>query len=235
MLANHETGTLQPIRALVNQIDESVPFHCDAAQAVGKIPVNFHELRVSSLSLSAHKFHGPKGVGALLVRRDVKLRPQLRGGHQQRGRRPGTEPVALAVGMVAALDLAYREMKSRWAKVDRLRMQFLDRLGPAQPLVINGPRSAGLPYTLNVSLPGLRAEALLMALDLSGVACSAGSACSSGSLLPSPVLRAMGVSSEVLHSAIRFSFSALLTDEEVDEAARRVTEVVHRLRKSAAD
>jgi cysteine desulfurase len=235
MLANHETGAVQPVRALVDQTEGSVPIHCDAAQAIGKIPVDFHDLGVSSLSISAHKFHGPMGVGALLVRRDVKVRPHLWGGHQQRGRRPGTEAVALAVGMAAALDLAYREMNSRWAKVERLRTQFLHRLEAAHPLVINGPRSAGLPYTLNVSFPGLRAEVLLMALDLSGVACSAGSACSSGSLLPSPVLRAMGVSEHVFRSAIRFSFSALLTEEDADEAGRRVAEVVQRLRCSTVE
>jgi cysteine desulfurase len=235
MLANHETGALQPVRALVDQIEGSVPFHCDAAQAVGKTPVNFHELGVSSLSLSAHKFHGPKGVGALLVRREVKVRPHLWGGHQQRGLRPGTEAVALAVGLAAALDIACREMNSRWAKVDRLRDRFLDRLEPAHPLVLNTRRAAALPHTLNISFPGLRAEALLIALDLSGVACSAGSACSSGSLLPSPILRAMGVSNEVLHSALRFSFSALLTDEDVDEAARRVAAAVNRLRYSVAE
>jgi cysteine desulfurase len=210
-----------------------VPVHCDAVQAVGKLPVRFHELGVTTMSLSAHKFHGPKGVGALLVRRGTKLQPQLWGGHQQRGRRPGTEPVALAVGLAAALDLAHREMEARRARVLWLRGQFLKWLrAEAAPVVLNGPETGGVPHTLNVSFPGCRAEALLMSLDLAGVACATGSACSSGSLLPSPVLRAMGVPDEVLRSAMRFSFSALLTEPEVDEAAGRVVRVVAKLRRA---
>jgi cysteine desulfurase len=207
-------------------------FHCDAVQAVGKLPVRFDELGVSTLALSGHKLHGPKGVGALLVRRDVQLRPLLHGGHQQRGRRPGTEPVALAVGLATALDLAVREHDARQARVMNLRQRFLDRLREgAAPVVLNGPATGGVPHTVNVSFPGCRAEALLMNLDLAGVCCATGSACSSGSLLPSPVLRAMGVPDEVLHAAMRFSLSALLSEADVDEAARRVVAVVQRLRR----
>jgi cysteine desulfurase len=164
------------------------------------------------------------------VRRGSKLHPQLWGGHQQRGRRPGTEPVALAVGMARALDLAHRDAETRRERVGKLRQRFLDRLrASAEPVVVNG---SGMPHTLNLSFPGVLAEALLMALDLAGVACSTGSACSSGSLLPSPVLQTMGVPENVLHSAMRFSLSALLTEEEVDEAARRIATVVARLRRS---
>jgi cysteine desulfurase len=232
MRANHETGSLQPIRALAEQVAGRALFHCDGVQAVGRIPVRFHDLGVSTLSLSAHKFHGPKGIGALLVRRGVKLRPSLWGGHQQSGRRPGTEPVALAVGLATALDLAHREREARLEQVARLRRHFLDRLrSAAEPVVLNGPAKAEVPHTLNLSFPGLRADALLMALDLAGVACSTGSACSSGSLLPSPVLQAMGMPEPVLHSAMRFSLSALLTEEEIDEAARRIARCVARLRK----
>jgi cysteine desulfurase len=230
MLANHETGAVQPVRELA-AVAERAAFHCDAAHAVGKLPVHFHELRVTSLSVSAHKFHGPKGVGALLVRRGTKLRPMFLGGHQQRGQRPGTEPVALIVGMALALEIACRDLAQRMEQVRDLRSLFLEivREGAA-PVVVNGPEPAPLPYTLNLSFPGLKADALLMALDLAGVACSTGSACSSGSLLPSPVLRAMGVADDVLRSAMRFSFSALLTITEVEEAARRVVRVVRRLR-----
>jgi cysteine desulfurase len=231
MLANHETGAVQPIRALA----EGLPtFHCDATQAVGKIAVHFHELGVSTLSLSAHKFHGPQGVGALLVRRGVKLRPLVRGGHQQHGLRPGTEPVALAVGLVAALEDAHREVDCRRDQVCRLRKLFLSHLRDhAAPVVLNGPAEGGLPHTLNLSFPGVRADALLMALDLAGVACSTGSACSSGSLLPSPVLQAMQVPENVLHSAMRFSLSALLNEEQITEAVRRIAAVVRRLRLTA--
>jgi cysteine desulfurase len=243
-LANHETGTVQPIRRLFGERRGLSPppgrrdepggssFHCDATQAVGKLPVRFHDLGVTTLSLSAHKFHGPKGIGALLVRRGTRLQPLLWGGHQQQGRRPGTEPVALAVGLATALDLAVREMEDRRARMERLRDCFLDGLRAAEPLVLNGSVAEGLPHTLNISFPGCRADALLMNLDLAGVACSTGSACSSGSLLPSPVLQAMGMSAERLHSAMRFSLSPLLTESEVIEAARRIVAVVQRLRQS---
>jgi len=231
MLANHETGALQPIRRLCELLQGRALFHCDAVQAVGKIAVHFHDLGVDSLSLSAHKFHGPQGVGTLLVRRGVKLRPRTWGGHQQQGRRPGTEPVALAVGLACALDHACRERTERLAHVHQLRTRFLDHLrSSAAPLVVNGAED-GLPHTLNVSFPGLKADVLLMNLDLAGVACSTGSACSSGSLLPSPVLQAMRVPDAVLHSAMRFSLSPLLTLEEIDEAARRIAAVVARLRR----
>jgi cysteine desulfurase len=231
MLANHETGALQPIQDLSQRLQDRAHFHCDAVQAVGKIPVHFHDLGVATLSLSAHKFHGPQGVGALLVRRGVKLRPRTWGGHQQHGRRPGTEPVALAVGLACALDHACREQSERLAHVHHLRTRLLDTLRTsAAPLVVNGPDD-GLPHTLNVSFPGLKADVLLMNLDLAGVACSTGSACSSGSLLPSPVLQAMRVPDAVLHSAMRFSLSPLLTLDQIDEAARRITAVVARLRQ----
>jgi cysteine desulfurase len=235
MLANHETGAVQPVRALAEAAAgaEGRPaFHCDATQAVGKMPVHFHDLGVSTLSLSAHKFHGPQGVGALLVRRGVKVRPLAHGGHQQRGLRPGTEPVALAVGLAAALEEAQRAADFRRARVCRLREMFLGYLQDhAAPVVLNGPAEGGLPHTLNLSFPGVRADALLIALDLAGVACSTGSACSSGSLLPSPVLQAMRVPEVVLHSAMRFSLSSFLTEDQISEAARRVAAVVRRLRQ----
>jgi cysteine desulfurase len=240
MLVNNETGAVQPVaelaRSSVLRPQSSVLFHCDAVQAVGKLPVHFRDLGVTSLALSAHKFHGPKGVGALLLRRGARLQPQLWGGHQQHGRRPGTEPVALAVGLATALGLWRQEAETRQAHVLRLRARLLDQLRSAvAPVVLNGPEAGGVPHTLNLSFPGCRAEALLMNLDLAGVACATGSACSSGSLLPSPVLQAMGVPEEVLRSAMRFSLSPLLTEADVDEAARRIAAVVARLRRSGAE
>jgi cysteine desulfurase len=233
MLANNETGAVQPITHLVSQCP-GIPFHCDAVQAVGRMPVHFGKLGVTSLSLSAHKFHGPRGIGALLLQRRARLRPLLWGGHQQRSVRPGTEPVALAVGLAVALDLAQRELTNRDARVRVLRARLLDALrGDAAPVVLNGPEHAGLPHTLNLSFPGCRADVLLMSLDLAGVACSTGSACSSGSLLPSPVLQAMGVPDDLLHSAMRFSLSAQQTEAEIDEAARRIVAAVRRLRGPA--
>jgi cysteine desulfurase len=232
MLANHETGAVQPVARLAGLVDGRALSHCDAVQAVGKLPLHFHDLGVSSLTLSAHKFHGPKGIGALLLRRGVPLLPRTWGGHQQRGRRPGTEPVALAVGLAAALDRACAERDQRHQHVRRLRQRFLDRVrAGAASVVLNGPEEDGIPHTLNLSFPGVKADTLLMSLDLAGVACSTGSACSSGSLLPSPVLQAMGVPEAVLRSAMRFSLSFLLTETEVDEAARRITLAVQRLRQ----
>jgi cysteine desulfurase len=237
MLANHETGAIQPVSDCKSKIENrrsQIALHCDAAQAVGKLPVRFHNLGVTTLSLSAHKFHGPKGVGALLVQRGARLRPLFWGGHQQGGRRPGTEPVALAVGLATALEIAERERESRLNHVLHLRRQLLGYLRThAAPVVLNGPESGGVPHTLNLSFPDCRADALLMNLDLAGVACSTGSACSSGSLLPSPVLRAMDLPPELLHSGMRFSLSALLSNEEVDEAGRRIADVVGRIRSKS--
>jgi cysteine desulfurase len=223
MLANHETGAVQPVADFVHRLGKAVPVHCDAAAAAGKLPIHFHELGVATLTVSAHKFHGPKGIGALLVRRGIKLAPRVFGGHQQRARRPGTEPVALAVGLATALRLAMAERKERWKHVEHLRKVFLDCLQQAaRPAVVNGAAPGSVPHVLNVSFPPCQADVLLMNLDLAGVCCSTGSACSSGSLLPSPVLEAMGVPADCLRSAMRFSFSHLLTSEEVGLAATLV-------------
>lgn len=231
---NHETGVVQPIAQLVDDVRERCHFHCDASQAAGKLPIHFHQLGLTALTLSGHKFHGPKGIGALLLKRRAPLQPQLRGGHQQQGRRPGTEPVGLAVGLAAALQFAHDEMEHRRHTVENLRRRFLEILRErAQPIRINPEEGTTLPHTLNLSFPGCAADILLMKLDLAGVACSTGSACSSGSLLPSPVLQAMGVSNDRLRSAMRFSFSPFLTEAEVADAANRVANVVCELRNLA--
>ncbi|MGL6095555.1 MAG: cysteine desulfurase family protein [Fimbriiglobus sp.] len=236
MLANHETGAIQPVRHVAKTVPKTVAVHCDAAQAVGKIPVNFRDLGAATLSASGHKFGGPKGIGLLLLRSGVKLTPRAFGGHQQRGHRPGTEPVALALGLAAALEVAVREMDTTRAKLDGLRRRLLKTLiREISPLVVNGPLPGepdGLPTTLNLSFPGCRADVLLMRLDLAGVACSTGSACSSGSLLPSPVLRAMGVPDDVLRSAVRFSFGPTLTDADIDDAAERIATCVQAVRNT---
>jgi cysteine desulfurase len=230
MLVNHETGAVQPVKESAVLCPQSA-VHTDAAQAAGKILVSFRDLGVTSLSVSAHKFGGPKGVGALLVRKGVKLAPQLFGGHQQQGRRPGTESVPLAVGMATALELAVSRMGEAAESLRRKRRSFVAALEQTSgPIVVNGPPD-GSPYILNVSFPGCRADLLLMKLDLAGVACSTGSACSSGSLLPSPVLQAMRVPDKVLRSAMRFSFGPQTTDAEIEEAARRIAECVTRVRE----
>jgi cysteine desulfurase len=239
MLVNNETGAVQPVQQLVELARHHLfdaAFHCDAVQAVGKMPVSFRGLGVTSLSLSAHKFGGPCGVGALLVRQPQELmKPLFFGGHQQRALRPGTESVALAVGLAKALELAHANVEERQATVAILREHMLQRLRVrAAPIVVNGPANA-LPHTLNISFPGCQAETLLIKLDLAGVACSTGSACSSGSLLPSPVLRAMGCPPEVLHSAMRFSFSHTLRLTDIEEATRRIARAVNECREKLDD
>jgi cysteine desulfurase len=235
MLANHETGAIQPVREVAHALPKHVLTHTDAAQAVGKMPVHFRDLGVTALTASAHKFGGPVGVGLLLLKGGAKLRPQMFGGHQQRGHRPGTEPVALAVGLTAALEHAVANMPANTDTVLSLRAALLARLAASLPLTLNPSPAGGegnpiLPHILNLSFPGCRSEVLLMALDLAGVQCSTGSACSSGSLLPSPVLAAMGVPDDVLGSAMRFSFSPAQTVSEVEWAADRVAECVRRVR-----
>jgi len=235
-LVNHETGAIQPVREIASAFPRSVQFHTDAAQAAGKMPVNFRDLGVTSLAVSAHKFRGPAGIGALLLKRGTPLHPQVYGGHQQQGRRPGTESAMLAVGMVVALEYAVTHLAEHRAKLELLCKRLWELLCQfAAPVVLNGPTIGSphaLPTTLNVSFPGCRGDLLLMALDLAGVACSTGSACSSGSLLPSPVLAAMGAPDEVLRSAIRFSFGPELGLATMDDAVARIARAVHQVRGS---
>src|SRR5262249_41979378 len=231
MLVNHETGAIQPVSQCSVLSTQYSTLHTDAAHAVGKIPVSLRELGATSLSLSAHKFGGPKGVGALLLRKGARLTPQLYGGHQQQGRRPGTESPMLAVGMATALEIAISRMEATAEALRRGRRTLVDQLQRlCSPVVVNGPAD-GSHYLLNISFPSCRADLLLMKLDLAGVACSTGSACSSGSLLPSPVLRAMGVPEDVLRSAMRFSFGPLTTAAEIAEAPKRIPACVKRLRE----
>lgn len=232
MLANHETGALQPVQALATRLPASCVLHCDAAAAVGKMPLSLQHLGVQALTISAHKFHGPVGIGALLVRKPARLRPLFAGGHQQHGKRPGTEPVMLAVGMAVALEWCVQHMEENRRKVQDLRRCFIAALtARATAFVINGDAADGLPHILNLAFPGCRADALMMNLDLAGVACSAGAACSSGSLLPSPVLEAMGLEKATVASSLRFSFSSLLKEAEVVEASRIISITVNKLRQ----
>ncbi|MGE3822563.1 MAG: cysteine desulfurase family protein [Isosphaeraceae bacterium] len=235
MLANNETGAIQPVARLAALARErGVAVHTDAVQAVGRIAVDFHALGVTTLAASAHKFHGPVGVGALLVRDGVRLGSRLFGGGQQQGRRPGTIAVALAVGMASALEKWEREATlrtARWVALrDRLEQGLIAALGTAM-VVRNGPTdpSARLPQTLNLGFPGVDGEALLMRLDLAGVCASLGSACASGSTRPSPTLVAMRVPDAWLRSSVRFSLGALTTEAEVDEAVVRTAEAVRGL------
>jgi len=235
MLGNNETGALQPIQELAALCNQAgVPLHTDAVQVVGKLPVDFRSLGVSTLSAAAHKFHGPKGIGALVVRHGIALRPILFGGFQQAGLRPGTECVSLAVGMRRALEIFVRQQEARAAAISALRNRLESALKAGYPrLVVNAAGAPRLPHTSNVSFRGLDRRALLMALDLAGVACSSGSACASGSSEPSPVLLAMGCDKETVAGSLRFSLGATTTAEEIDEAVRRILAVTRRLDRSA--
>jgi cysteine desulfurase len=232
MLANNETGVIQPIAELVATCRaNSVLLHTDAVQAVGKIPVNFRALGVDAMTIAPHKFHGPLGIGALIVRHGVQLEPQLFGGFQQAGLRPGTESVALAVGFHRALERWHAEAHERGQRMRALGAQLESELLAEIPgAVIVGQRAARLPHTLNVAFPGINRQALAMALDLAGVAVSTGSACASGSSEPSPVLLAMGLAPEVVEGSIRLSWGAFTTPAEMAEASRRILKCVKHLR-----
>lgn len=206
--------------------------HTDAVQVAGKLPIDFRALGVDAMTVSAHKFHGPRGIGALIVRHGVQLQPILHGGFQQAGLRPGTEDVALAVGMCTALRLWQDEADQRIERMTQLRDSLEQQLLAGDPsIVINGAAADRLPHTSNISFLGLDRQAMLMALDLAGVACSTGSACASGSSEPSPVLLAMRLEEGVISGALRLSLGATTTPAEIDEAARRILRVVNDLRR----
>jgi cysteine desulfurase len=232
-LANHETGVIQPIERIAQLCRKAnVVLHTDAVQAVGKMPVDFRRLGVSALTLTAHKLNGPVGIGALLVRSDVKLEPTVHGGFQQGSLRPGTEPVALAVGFHEALRLWTSEAEQRRQTMMALRDRLTQALAAEfSDLVVAGRDAPRLPHTANLAFPGVNRQALVMALDLAGVACSTGSACASGSSEPSPVLTAMGLPQDAIEGAIRLSLGAFTTADEIDEAAKRIIDRVKDLRR----
>lgn len=233
MLANNETGVIQPVESVVEICrGRGVPVHTDAVQAVGKIPVDFLRLGVDALSFTPHKFYGPRGIGGLLLKPDLLLEPLLHGGFQQAGLRPGTEDVALAVGCRLALQLSTVELSSREVHFRACTERFLARLreSVAGGFVINGEGADRLPNTLNLAFPGVERQALLLAADFAGLAISTGSACASGSSEPSPVLLAMGLPQELVDSSVRISFGTPTTLDEVDLAATRLSRLINELR-----
>ncbi len=234
MLANNETGVLQPVSALAAVARQrGIAVYTDAVQAVGKIPVDFQQLGVTCLAAAAHKFHGPVGIGVLLVRSSVRLAPMLYGGAQQHGWRPGTESVLLAIGMCRALELFQAEASERYRRWVELRHRFEHMLRSAIPdLVIIGQDARRLPNTSHVVFPGCDRQALFLALDARGIACSIGSACASGSSEPSPVLAAMGLPQEWIQSAIRFSLTAFTTEDEIQQAVPRIADAVEQVRRA---
>lgn len=233
MYANNETGTIFPVEeigAIVKEKDSL--FHCDAVQAVGKIPLDMKKSNIDLLSLSGHKLHAPKGVGALYIRRGVRCRPFVVGGHQEKGRRGGTENVASIVGLGAATELASKNLGHEDTYVRSLRDRLQELLFEKIPYtLLNGHPEHRLPNTLNISFGYIEGEAILLLLDEHGICASSGSACTSGSLEPSHVLRAMGIPYTAAHGSIRFSLSRYNKEEEMTTTADLVIQVVKRLRE----
>lgn len=232
MWANNEVGTVAPIEEVARVAAEcEVPLHTDAVQAVGSLPVRVSEPRVDMLTLSAHKFYGPKGAGALYVRRGTPLKAVLHGGSQERDRRAGTENVAAIVGMAEALDLALAEMPGESARQVALRDHLVARVLEEIPgAALNGHPALRLPNNANFSFAGLEGELLLLNLDLEGVAASSGSACTAGSIEPSHVLTALGLRHDRVISAVRLTLGRGTTREEVDAAVEALKRIVERLR-----
>ncbi len=231
MMVNNEIGTIQPIAEIAKLCqDKGVLFHTDAVQAVGHIPVDVKALGVDMLSLAAHKFHGPKGVGALYCRKGIRPEILIQGGAQERGRRGGTENMPGIVGMAAALQEAVSNLNADMVYVTALRERLIEGLSQIPHSRLNGSRNLRCPGTVNFCFEGIEGESLLLWLDAKGVAASSGSACTSGSLDPSHVLLALGLPHEIAHGSLRLSLGADNTEEEVDHILKVVPEVVEYLR-----
>ena len=231
MYANNEIGTIQPIREISKVChDKGALFHCDAVQAVGHIPVNVVADGIDLMSVSAHKFHGPKGIGVLYVRKGVTLTNLIEGGAQERGRRAGTESVALASGMAAALEEACALMDERAARLSRIRDHIIDELLKIERSRVNGGREKRVPGNVSMCFEGVEGEALLLLLGFNGIAASSGSACTSGSLDPSHVLLALGLPHEIAHGSLRISLADDVTDEDAEHLIKVVPEIVAKLR-----
>lgn len=231
MTANNEIGTIQPI-AEIGRVcrEKGVLFHTDAVQAVGHIPVNVNDMNVDMLSVSAHKFHGPKGVGLLYVRTGIPVKNLIEGGAQERGKRAGTENTAGIVGMAAALKDSVENLEKNAKKVSAMRDRLIDGLKSIEKSRINGDLENRLPGTLNMCFEGIEGESLLLLLDARGICASSGSACTSGSLDPSHVLLSIGVPVEIAHGSLRLSISEYNTMEEMNHIVNSVPEVVSYLR-----
>ena len=231
MTANNEVGTVQPIKELAQICREKgVTFHTDAVQAVGHIKVDVKELGVDMLSVSAHKFHGPKGVGFLYCRKGVPLQVFMNGGAQERNRRAGTENTAGIVGLTVALEEAVQNLDKNSAHISKLRDRIIEGIADIELSYVNGDLKRRLPGTVNMCFEGIEGEGLLLLLDQKGICASSGSACTSGSLDPSHVLLAMGVPVESAHGSLRISLSEYNTEEEVEHIIKSIHEVVVYLR-----
>ena len=231
MYANNEIGTVQPVDAIGELCRErGVLFHCDAVQAAGQLPIDLSRQKIDLLSLSAHKFHGPKGAGILYARRGVPLVNLIEGGAQESGRRPGTENLAAIAGMAAALEEALENREENNRRLRHLRDRLAEGLSKIPHSVINGDMQQRLPGNLNLCFEGIEGESLLLLLDDMGICASSGSACTSGSLDPSHVLLAIGRPHEIAHGSLRLSLSPDLREEDIDYMIEAIGQVVARLR-----
>ena len=231
MFANNEIGTVQPVKEIGALCRErGVPFHCDAVQAAGHMPINVEEMNIDMLSISGHKFHAPKGVGALYVRKNIPILNLIEGGAQERGKRAGTENVAGIAAMAAALKESCDNMEENSAKMCAMRDKLFAELGKIPHSKINGSLEHHVPGTVNMCFEGIEGESLLLMLDANGICASSGSACTSGSLDPSHVLLAMGLSHEIAHGSLRLTLGEQNTEEDVDYIIETVTDVVKTLR-----
>jgi len=232
MFANNEIGTIQPIKE-IGQIAKShgVYFHTDAVQAIGHVRIDVDELNIDLLSMAAHKFYGPKGVGALYIRKGVKIDSLIAGGGQERNRRAGTENVPGIVGMGKAIELAYEHLDESNAKLIKLRDKLISKvLDNIDHVRLNGHPTKRLPGNVNLCFEYIEGESMLLSLDMEGIAASSGSACTSGSLEPSHVLLAIGLPHEIAHGSLRLSLGDFNTEEEVDYVVDKLIEIVSRLR-----
>ena len=232
MFANNEIGTIEPVKEIGEIAHKhNVYFHTDAVQAVGSIDIDVNDLNIDSLSLSAHKFNGPKGVGALYVKKGVKFNPLIAGGHQEKKKRAGTENVAGIVGLAEALKLSYDELEEKNKRIKELRDYYFEEIKKRIPYIkINGDLEKRLPGNANISFRFIEGEGLLLNLDNKGICASSGSACTSGSLDPSHVLLAIGLPHEIAHGSLRISIGKYNTKEEVDYLIENLVEIVERLR-----
>jgi len=233
MWANNETGTLFPVEQMAQMADDAgVMFHSDAVQAVGKVPMNLKGSAIHMLSLSGHKLHAPKGVGVLYLRRGTRFRPLLRGGHQERGRRAGTENAASIIGLGVAAERALAFMEHENTEVRRLRDKLEAGILAAVPYAfVTGDPGNRLPNTANIAFEYIEGEAILLLLNKVGIAASSGSACTSGSLEPSHVMRAMDIPYTAAHGSVRFSLSRYTTEEQIDYVIREVPPIIAQLRQ----
>ncbi len=236
MHANNEVGTVQDIASLAKQAHErGILFHTDAVQCIGKAFVDVKQMDVDLLSLTGHKIYGPKGTGALFIRRGVKIAPLFHGGSHEKKRRPGTENVAGVVGLAKTLEIARRRMDTDNSRLNDLADYFIDRVLKEIPKsYFNGPRMSRIPQTVNLSFPGAEGESLVLSLDMKGVAVSSGSACTSGATEPSHVLKAMGVDNLRGQGAVRFSLGRSTTREQIDYVLGVLPPIVERLRSVSA-